>query len=56
MRPESRADLFAHQTAWLTGSVAALAVGGLLVATGVVLANPPDENATPPPPAGAVGR
>lgn len=54
--PEARADLFAHQTAWLTGSVAALAVGGLLVATGVVLANPPDENATPPPPAGAVGR
>ncbi len=54
--PESRADLFAHQTVWLAGSIAAVGVGGLLVATGVVLANPPDENATPPPPAGAVGR
>lgn len=53
---EARADLFAHQTAWLTGSLAALGVGGLLVATGVALATPPDENATPPPPAGAVGR
>jgi hypothetical protein len=53
---EQRADLFLHQTAWITGSIAALGVGGLVVATGVVLANPPDENATPPPPAGAIGR
>lgn len=46
---EARADLFAHQTAWLAGSLAALGVGGLLVATGVVLANPPDENPPPGP-------